>query len=208
MRTKLHGSGSLTPYPSEFESHHSVLWDRVRHVRPHVYATYSHYSTSGAASTAAKLGVPAAAFSGTSGSQVSYTTLRSDPNATSTLAARLYASLTTHFVQTLLSAAPDLQPASILPNGTILNVNYPSIDACPEASDYEWIFARNLWNPLAKDVETCGSTHLPDEASVLSRDGCFISVSVLKASSKADAGREVQADVLAKLQGLPLSCLP
>lgn len=195
-------------YPSEPEPRHSVLRDDVRHHCSRDYAMDSYYYTSGAASTAAKLGVPAVAFSGTSGSQVSYTTLSSDPNATSTLAARLYASLTTHFVQTLLSAAPDLQPTSILPNGTILNVNYPSIDDCPDEADYEWIFSRNLWNPLATDVETCGSTHLPDEASVLRKSGCYVSVSVLKASSKSDAGKDAQADVLAKLQDLPLSCLP
>ena len=175
---------------------------------PPSHTADSHPPTSGAASTAAKLGVPAVAFSGTSGSQVSYTTLSSDPDATSTLAARLYASLTTHFVQTLLAAAPDLAPTSILPNGTILNVNYPSLDDCPDASAYRWIFARNLWNPFATDVETCASDHLPDEASVVGRDGCYISVSVLGASSKTDVSSETQADVLAKLQGLPLSCLP
>ncbi|KZT69457.1 survival protein sure-like phosphatase/nucleotidase [Daedalea quercina L-15889] len=164
--------------------------------------------TIGAASTAAKLGVPAVAFSGSSGSQVSYMTLSSDANATSTLAARVYASLTTYFVQTLLSAAPDLQPTSILPNGTILNVNYPAIDDCPDVSDYKWVFSRNLWNPLATDVETCGSTHLPDEVSVVDEDGCYASVSVLGASSKTDVDSGVQAEVLAKLQGLPLSCLP
>ncbi|KAH9922171.1 sure-like protein [Fomitopsis serialis] len=164
--------------------------------------------TIGAASTAAKLSVPAAAFSGTSGSQVSYTTLSSDPNATAILAARLYASLTTHFLQTLLSAAADLQPTSILPNDTIVNVNYPAIDDCPDVSDYKWVFARNLWNPLATDVETCGSKHLPDEVSVVDKDGCYASVSVLSASTKTDVGSDVQAEVLAKLQGLPFSCLP
>ncbi|KAH9837798.1 sure-like protein [Rhodofomes roseus] len=164
--------------------------------------------TIGAASAAAKLGVPAGAFSGTSGSEVSYTTLSSDPNATSTLAARLYSSLTTHFVQTLLAASPDLQPTSILPNDTIVNVNYPAIDGCADVSDYKWVLARNLWNPFATDVETCGSTRLPDEVSVVNKDGCYVSVSLLSASTKTDVGSDLQAEVLAKLQGLPLSCLP
>lgn len=107
-------------------------------------------------------------------------------------------------MQTLLSTALDLDTTPVLPNGTVLNVNYPSIDDCIEESDYHRMCSRNHWNPFADDVETCKSTYLLYEASVVQSGGCYASVSVLGASTKPDVDQGVQAEVLAKLT---LSCL-
>ncbi|KZT69448.1 sure-like protein [Daedalea quercina L-15889] len=105
--------------------------------------------TVGAAAEASKLGIPAIAFSGASGSQ-----------------------------------------------------------RCPDPSAYRWVLARNLWNPFAEDVETCGSTRLPSEADVVEREeGCFASVSVISAVTKTDVDRATQAALMATLYGLHLSCL-
>lgn len=135
---------------------------------------------------------------------VSYTTLASSPNASSSLAAHTYASLTVHFLQTVLNAtAPPSLPPSV-----ILNVNYPSIERCPDPAAYRWVLARNLWNPLTADVETCGRARLPTESGVVGReDGCYASVTVLSATTKTDVGKTTQAAVMASLEGLPLSCL-
>ncbi|KAI0944610.1 hypothetical protein AcW1_002279 [Taiwanofungus camphoratus] len=163
--------------------------------------------TVGAACEAAKEGIPAAAFSGDSGSQVSYTTLAGTPNATSTRAAHTYAALTAHFTRTLLASAASA-PGALLPPGVIVNVNYPSVAACPDAAQYRWVFARNLPNILgATDVATCGGTSLPYESEVVGAKGCYASVAVLGAESKGDVNATVQGAVLEWLGGLPLSCL-
>lgn len=160
--------------------------------------------TVGAACEAAKEGVPSAAFSGASGSEVSYTTLDSEPDATSTLAAYLYGTLTTTFTSALTSSGY----APLLPPGITLNVNYPAIDDCPAASDYRWVFSRIVSNILATDVYTCGSTTLPSESDVVGTTGCYASVSVMDASTKLDVNASTQALVLERLNKLPLSCLP
>ncbi|KZT05305.1 sure-like protein [Laetiporus sulphureus 93-53] len=160
--------------------------------------------TIGAAAEAVKLGVSSGAFSGASGSHVSYTTLESSPDATSTLSALLYSSLTVHFAETLFNSGY----SPILPAGVLVNVNYPSIDDCSDVSDYKWVFARNLYNIFATDVQTCGSTTLPTERSVVDTSGCYASVSVISAETKMDVSSTVQAAVLERLSALPLSCLP
>ena len=158
---------------------------------------------SGAACEAAREGIPAVAFSGTSGSEVSYTTLQSDPTATSTLAAKIYSELTSTFVSALTSA-----PGPYLPVDTILNVNYASIDNCASADAYKFVFSRLVWNPFSTDAEVCGSDHWPSEGSVVGK-GCYASVSVLNADSKLDQNSTVQAQVHERLQStsLPLTCL-
>ncbi|EMD35011.1 hypothetical protein CERSUDRAFT_96924 [Gelatoporia subvermispora B] len=140
--------------------------------------------TVGAACEAATEGIPSAAFSGMTGSQVSYTTLDSDPDSTSTLAARVYAELTTYFVQTIASSGL----APLLPDGVTVNVNFAAIDSCPDASSFQWVFSRLIRNPFVTDVQTCGTTHLPSEASVVSA-GCFASVTVISATTKLDQER-------------------
>ncbi|OSD03723.1 sure-like protein [Trametes coccinea BRFM310] len=163
--------------------------------------------TVGAACEAARSGIPAGAFSGLSGSQVSYTTLETDPDSTSSLAARIYSDLTTTFVNALTTSDAARAGDALLPAGVIVNVNYAAVDACPSAASYKWVFSRLVWNVFATDVETCGSKHLPEESDVV-KAGCYASVSVLDAQSKLDVNASLQAQVLERLQGLPLSCLP
>ena len=174
--------------------------------------TLTHYPDRGAACEAAKEDIPSTAFSASSLSQVSYTTLTSESTSTDTLSALIYARLTTNFTSTLLSS-PNAGP--VLPPGITLNVNYGSTTFsssgvpngdCASASDFTWVFTRILQNDGEIDVETCGSTRLPDETTVV-HAGCFASVSVMNASTKADVDAATQGVVLARLQpsGL-LSC--
>ncbi|KAH9915343.1 sure-like protein [Fomitopsis serialis] len=160
--------------------------------------------TVGAAAEASKLGIPAVAFSGASGSHVSYTTLVSSPTSTSALAANIYANLTIDFLRVLFNTTA----SPLLPPGVILNVNYPSATRCPDPAEYRWVLARNLWNPFATDVEVCGSARLPTEADVVANeDGCYASVTVISATTKTDVGRATQAAIVESLEGLPLSCM-
>ncbi|KAI0772491.1 sure-like protein [Trametes elegans] len=167
--------------------------------------------TVGAACEAPKEGIPSVAFSASSLSQVSFTTLTSEPASPDTLSALVYADLTTTLTSALLSAAAS-SSAAVLPAGVTLNVNYGSTTfasggtSCASAHDFAWVFTRIVPDAGATDVETCGSTHLPDEGTVV-RAGCFASVSVMNASTKADVDATTQAAVLARLQGSGLlSC--
>lgn len=159
--------------------------------------------TVGAACEAAREGIPSVAFSASTASQISFTTLESDPNSTNTLAALAYAQLSVKFVQALTSAEGPFLPPNIS-----INVNYPSISLCanPEPSDFSFILSRILEDDTATDVEQCGTTHLPAESSVVTQ-GCFASVSVFNASNKADVCADTQAFVLNRISGI-LSCLP
>ncbi|KAI0752162.1 sure-like protein [Fomes fomentarius] len=151
--------------------------------------------TVGAACEAAKEGIPSVAFSAATASQVSYTTLDSDPNSSSTRAALIYAALTANFTRTLV--APAARP--ILPAGITLNVNYAGTSSsCAAASDFRWVFTRLLVNATATDVGTCGSTHLPDEGTVVG-SGCFASVTVMNATTKSDVSADVQGKVFQRL---------
>ena len=67
--------------------------------------------------------------------------------------------------------------------------------------------SRLVWHLLMRDVDVCGSDHLPDEGSIIG-SGCYASVSVLDAESKRDQNVTFQAEVFARLQDtLPLVCL-
>ncbi|CCM04142.1 uncharacterized protein FIBRA_06304 [Fibroporia radiculosa] len=162
--------------------------------------------TVGAACEAAKEGIPATAFSGGTGSQVSYTTLESDPTASSSESSWVYAELTTHYTNTILEF--DLPILPLLPEGVIVSVNYPDINSCPSASDYKWVFSRNLASSEGTDLWTCGSSTLPAESDVVAADGCYSSVSVLNATTKTDVDALTQAEVYARLLTLPFTCLP
>lgn len=156
--------------------------------------------TIGAATTASLAGVPAIAFSATTGSQVSYTTLTSsDP-------AFIYAEVATNFTSIVIAAG-----ASSLPSETILTVNFPAAGSgtsCTSSSDFSFVLSRvNTALGLPIDVNTCGSSSLPSESSVVGTDGCFASVSVLNANDKLDASEDDQATVLG-LIGASLACLP
>ncbi|EPS98934.1 hypothetical protein FOMPIDRAFT_1031218 [Fomitopsis schrenkii] len=154
--------------------------------------TVSISGTVGAATEAAIEGYPATAFSGRTGSQKSYTELYSDPSSSTSESAWIYAALTVQYTDALLASGA----SPLLPAGIIVNVNYPSTSDCSDASDYEWVFARNL----------AGSG---TDASVVDTDGCYASVSVLNATTKADVDdASLQGEVYAILAGLPFSCLP
>ncbi|TCD60669.1 hypothetical protein EIP91_009716 [Steccherinum ochraceum] len=159
--------------------------------------------TVGAACEAALEGIPSTAFSATSNSQVSFTTLTTNPTSTSTLAALLYAQLTTQFTQALVS--PASRP--ILPADITLNVNFPSTSGCSSASQFKFVLTRLISNSSATDVQTCGTTHLPVETktTVVHSSGCFASVSVIDARTKKDVSAQTQAVVLNRL-GSFLSC--
>ncbi|CDO70425.1 hypothetical protein BN946_scf184999.g66 [Trametes cinnabarina] len=177
-------------------------------VGPNLGLTVLLSGTIGAACEAARSGIPAGAFSGMSGAQVSYTTLSTDPNSTASRAARIYADLTATFVDALTTSPAARASDALLPPGVIVNVNYAAVDACAGgAASYGWVLSRLVWNLFETDVERCGARRLPTESSVVGA-GCYASVSVVDAKSKLDVSASVQAEVLERLQGLPLSCLP
>ncbi|KAL0575140.1 hypothetical protein V5O48_006817 [Marasmius crinis-equi] len=161
--------------------------------------------TVGAACEAAKEGVPSLAFSASSRSisGVSYTTLESSPTSPGTLAALLYANLTTIFVDAILSDGT----TPILPANISVNINYPPTTNCSSDADFSFIFTRINADPAATDADTCGSTHLPTESSVVAMDGCFASVSAFNATTKGDVDAATQGFVLGKLKNL-ITCLP
>ncbi|KAF7791415.1 hypothetical protein EIP86_002431 [Pleurotus ostreatoroseus] len=158
--------------------------------------------TVGAACEAAKEGIPSTAFSGASTSQDSFTTLTTDPDSTDTIASLIYAQLTTTFTQAMLASSA----RPILPANTTVNVNFPSVLNCGDADNYSFIFTRLVSDPSATDVETCGTDHLPVETDVIN-EGCFVTVSVIGANTKADVDAETQGAVLNRISSI-LSCLP
>ncbi|KAK7031044.1 hypothetical protein VNI00_013834 [Paramarasmius palmivorus] len=164
---------------------------------------------SGAASEAAKEGVPSVAISGTGLPHASFTTLESDPTSSGSLAARIYGGVGVRFVNALLAGAAG---GPILPPGISLNVNYVRTNTtnCASSDDFKFILTRVLPDPLKlfRDVTTCGTSHLPDESAVINAEaGCFATVSVFQAKNTLDADANTQKFVLDRLGSL-LSCLP
>ncbi|KAL2812711.1 sure-like protein [Aspergillus granulosus] len=157
--------------------------------------------TVGAATYAAgTAGIPAIAFSGYSGSPTAW---NEEVPAYSTIYGELAVRITDRLIE---SGAP------YLPENIWLNVNFPAVDeTCASADDFSFVLTRIFPAlPLitADDVETCGSTRLPTETSVIYfTDGCYVSVSVGTADDKTDADAEAQGVVLEKLGDL-LTCLP
>ena len=134
-----------------------------------------------------------------------YTTLDSDPNSASSVAARLYASLVARFTRALLT--PVARP--VLPANITLNVNLADTNGsgCTDANNFKFVFTRLISDLGAIDVETCESTHLPDETTVIGSGGCFVSVTVIDANTKKDVNATVQTVVLNRLQrNLDFSC--
>ncbi|KAL5394563.1 hypothetical protein PMIN02_004872 [Paraphaeosphaeria minitans] len=160
--------------------------------------------TVGAASYAASTGgVPAIAFSGSSGSQIAWTT------SPVPVYSSVYATLATTLTNALLDTSTPYLPASVY-----LNVNFPSASAsasasCTSATKFKFVLSRvnAASGSTAADVSTCGSTRLPTESNVVGTSGCYVSVSVGNAATKGDSTAANQAVVLGKLKGL-LSCLP
>lgn len=161
---------------------------------------------SGAASEGSKEGFASFAFSGSSGSEVSFTTLQnaSDP---ATIAATTYSALTLRFLSAILEPCSSCNSSGpILPPITALNINFPAIsDSCSDPDDYKFVMTRIFWDPLVSDPETCGTDHWPTESSVVGGSGCFASVSVFDPNDKLDASSANQQAVLNRL-GTFLSC--
>ncbi|KAJ6542726.1 sure-like protein [Mycena capillaripes] len=153
--------------------------------------------TVGAASEAALEGIPSIAFSAATGGQVSYTTLTTASTSADSKAAVIYSALSVKLVNALLAS-----PAPILPTGISLNVNYPSTTSCTSAAAFKFVLTRINANSGATDVQTCGTTHLPTESSVIQKAGCFATVSVFNANTKGDVDAATQGAVLAKLTSL------
>jgi 5'/3'-nucleotidase SurE len=153
--------------------------------------------TAGAATEAAKLGVPAIAFSGKSGSQVAWTT------ATETYQ-QVYADLSTNVTDALIKSGTPYLPKDIW-----LNVNFPTVNdnTCSQTGEFKFVLSR-INAGVGGDVETCGGTTLPSESSVISNgNGCYASISVGDANNKSDVDAATQKIVLDKLSSI-LSCLP
>ncbi|GAM84525.1 hypothetical protein ANO11243_025210 [Dothideomycetidae sp. 11243] len=190
--------GIQTLSPDFFDGGHPDLAVSGFNVGANTGSTVYVSGTVGAACEAVSLGVPAIAFSGTTGSQIGYTS--ETPQY-----ATVYADLSTIVTQKLLAAGKPY-----LPSNTFLNVNFSPVssDQCTSASDFKFVLSRihtaSFLSP--KDVNTCGSTRLPTESTVMNTDGCWVSISVGKASTKGDM-YSAQAGVLAALKGF-LSCLP
>lgn len=155
--------------------------------------------TVGAATEAVKEGIPALAFSATTGSQTAW-------NAPAEDYMTIYADLSTAVTQALTSHGKPY-----LPEDVFLNVNFPAVDdRCASTGDFKFVLSR-IYPAIPvvtpDDVQTCGSARLPTERSVVKNtEGCFASVSVGD-SAKGDVDATKQAFVLAKLNGI-LSCLP
>ncbi|KAL8668747.1 MAG: hypothetical protein Q9168_006633, partial [Polycauliona sp. 1 TL-2023] len=153
--------------------------------------------TVGAATEAALEGIPALAFSGTSGSQIAYTTSPIPGYVTT------YASLSTTLTSKIIASGKPFLPSNIW-----LNINFPTSNSstCAVAKDFKFVLTRTNTAAAgaAKDVVVCGNKgRLPTEKEVVARkDGCFVSVSVGKADTKGDAGRREQEVVAKKLKGL------
>lgn len=159
-------------------------------------ATVLISGTVGAATEASKLGVPAIAFSGSSGSQVAWNT------ATQTYQ-QVYADLSTNVTETLIKSGKPY-----LPDNIWLNVNFPKVDdsTCSQTSEFSFVLSR-VNAGLGGDVETCSGTSLPTESSVIGTGGCYASISVADANTKGDVDAATQKIVLDKLSSI-LSCLP
>ena len=157
--------------------------------------------TVGAATEGVKEGIPAIAFSGSTGSQTAW-------NATPETYEQVYADLSTNVTQTLIASG-----TPYLPDGIWLNVNYPDVSygSCDNIADYSFVLSRiNDAIPIVtpKDVVTCGNSgRLPTETTVVGTSGCFASISVGEATLKTDANATSQQVVLDKLSSF-LSCLP
>lgn len=153
---------------------------------------------------AARAGFPAIAISadGNSTAQVSYTTFTSEPNSNLAKSAEIYSHLTTKFLKELLLYGT----SDVLPKNTILNVNYPGTAHCSTVDSFKFVFTRVNENSAARNVITCGSGQLPTENKVI-ESGCYVSVSVVNATTKEDVGAITQATVFNRLQSF-FSCLP
>lgn len=158
--------------------------------------------TVGAATEGAKEGIPAIAFSGTTGDQISWET-SPVPNY-----ARVYANLSAIVTEALIDGGkPYLAP------NVWLNVNFPAStdSACTDPKDFAFILTRispAVPFVTGDDVDICNNNRrLPTERSVVSAPGCLVSISVGAADTKLTATAAEQKIVADQLDSI-LSCLP
>ncbi|KKY34519.1 putative 5 3nucleotidase [Diaporthe ampelina] len=169
-------------------------------VGSNVYLQVQFSGTVGAACYAVgEAGIPAIAFSGLTDGTLAWDTA---PVPARSL---VYADLAANLTNAIIDAG-----APYLPPGIFLNVNFPEVTGqCTTADAFKFVMSRI--NPRtifsAPDVDTCGSTALPTDTSVVDAEGCHVSVSVGECSNKSTADAENQKVVLDKLGSL-LTCLP
>ncbi|KAF5345809.1 hypothetical protein D9756_010878 [Leucocoprinus leucothites] len=158
--------------------------------------------TDHAAMEAANLGVPAIAFSGATGSQVSYTALETDPTSAAIVATGIYNKLTVRLVETLLKTTE--KKAEILPPRTVVNVNYPSTTNCSSAEHFKWVFTRTVPAPAGTvDVDICRNGGvLVDERTAFAVPGCWVTVSVFSSVTLDDVDAATQRAVVDVLKPL------
>ncbi|KAK8153698.1 survival protein sure-like phosphatase/nucleotidase [Phyllosticta citrichinensis] len=104
-----------------------------------------------------------------------------------------------------------------LPEGTVLNVNFPKYRHRGQCSlgNFKFVLSRVNYRvpsltPEEDDIKICGSSVLPTECAVVSRkeeNTCYVSVTPMASWTKRSAGTLEQAAVLGQLEGF-LSCLP
>ena len=181
--------------------------------------------TMGAAIEAAKEGLPAIAFSWSSGSWMPWTEPSNEVH-------HLYAAWSVRLTH-ILTLVGD---GYYMPAGTFLNVNLPTIDprtGCSHKSDIKFVLTRvHKAIPLIskKDVEICGnqqryvtpkfgsmgSLHadqsyalcrLPSESAIRKLQGCYASVSLIAAYNQRDAIAFEQRAIVWRLRDL-LVCAP
>lgn len=113
----------------------------------------------------------------------------------------VYTALSRNVTQTLIASGKPF-----LPSDTWLNVNFPdsTSSSCTKASQFQFVLS-TISSTTSPDTK-CGGD-LPLEADVVGADGCYASISVAVASTKADASASVVQGVQKKLNGI-LSCLP
>lgn len=158
--------------------------------------------TVGAAVAATNLGISALAFSGASGDQVGW-------NTATELYQTLYSELSLKITNAIVAGG-----APYLPDGTWLNVNFPEAGdgtSCTSVDDFEFVLSR-IYSAVvlvsSADVVTCSNGgRLPTETTVVNTNGCYVSLSLGKASNKRDASAAQQEVVLDRLGSL-LTCLP
>ena len=121
--------------------------------------------TVGAATEAAKQGIPGIAFSGATGTQTAW-------NAAPEAYELIYADLSTNITQKLIASGKPYLPAN-----TWLNVNYPAVQSgCDRTSDFKLVLSRIF--PAfpfigRKDVVTCGNNGRWVEDCLSSRGSNF-----------------------------------
>ncbi|KAF2247904.1 survival protein sure-likephosphatase/nucleotidase-like protein [Trematosphaeria pertusa] len=183
------------------------LWDGAKpelavsgpNVGANLGAVVLFSGTVGAAMYAAReAGIPAIAFSGSSGDPTAW-------NAPTPAYSTVYAELANTITSAVVASG-----TPYLPTGIWLNVNFPEASSqCSSPDQFKFVLTKITWRIFTQDTEWCGSDSLPLETSVISRtDGCYVTISVGDTDGVLpNADADAQRQVAEKLKPL-LSCLP